>query len=362
MTSIRNLLALLAVTTAGVLFVGCDQADPDDGAAATGVVVANQGNFSDGNGSVMIIDVDASTVSTVADGLASIVQSVEVRESTFHVVANTGGRIDIHEMATGQRVGQIAGLTSPRYMVTLASGTAYVTNLFGSAAGPGTVSVVDVTLETVVKDIDVGGNPEGIAVVGGLVYVANHAFGAGRTLSVINAATQEVAGTIDVECDGPRHLAVDREADLWVMCTGQTLYDVDFNVIGETPGEIVVLDGATGAVTTRFPLTARIMTAGPGQDAYYSEEEQELYVVLDQDKVMRINTGANAIVDTFGPFAGDPIGAVAYDAAADRLYLGRVPGFASAGSVSVHGRNGGELARYSVGVAPSHIGFIREAP
>lgn len=350
---------ILFLLLGALIIAGCDNADPDDSPVTSGILVANQGNFSDGNGSVMLIDLASSNVTTVADGLASIVQSLELGDSTFHVVANTGGRVDVHSITTGQRVGQIAGLTSPRYMASLATGTAYVSNLFGAGFSGGTVSIVDLALQTVVKTIDVGNNPEGVAIVGGRVYVANNEFGAGRTLSVISTTTQEVTGTIDVECDGPRALAVDREAELWVMCTGQTLYDNNFNVIGETPGEIVLLDGATGTIITRFPLTSRIGTAGPGQDAYYSEEEQELHVVLDQNKVMRINTGANAIVDTFGPYAGDPIGAVAYDAERDRLYLARVPGFTTAGTVTVLDRNGIELGSHAVGIAPGHLELVR---
>ena len=350
-TFVITLLFALALSS-------CDQADPENPVRTTGVIVANQGNFSDGNGSVMIVDPVGKTVETVATNLSSIIQSLELRGSVFHVVANTGGRIDIHSTETGQRVGQVTGLTSPRYMVSLGSGKAYVTNLYKTGFLGGTVSVIDLNTNTITKTIDVGNNPEGIVAVGGRVYVANNGFGAGSTLSVINTVTDEVSETIDVGCDGPRSLVVDSEVDLWVMCTGQTLYDEDFNVIGETPGEIVILDGASGAETTRFALTSRIMTAGPGQDAYYSEEEQELHVVLDQNKVMRINTGANAIVDTFGPLAGDPIGAVAYDAIDELMYVARVPGFASSGSVTVHDRAGVQVDFYTVGVAPAHIEFI----
>ncbi len=339
---------------------GCDSADPTETTTTSGVLVANQGNFSDGNGSVMMIDPLGGTVSTIASNLSSIVQSLELNENTFHVVANTGGRIDIHSTSSGQRIGQVSGLTSPRYMLTLNQNTAYVTNLYSSGFTGGTVDIVDLSLGSIVKSIDVGNNPEGLAIVGGRVYIANHGFGAGRTLSVIDTVTEEVSATIDVGCDGPRSLFVDSEADLWVLCTGQVLFDANFNVIGETPGEVVVLDGATNGEVARFPLTGRISTAGPGQDAYYSEQEQELHVVIDQNKVMRINTGANAIVDTFGPLAGGPIGAIAYDANERLMYVARVPDFSSSGTVTVHDRAGVQTALYTVGVAPSHIEFVTE--
>lgn len=351
---------ILAMTLLGLIFAGCDSSDPDDSNASTGLVIANQGNFSDGNGSVMVLDLESGNVTTLASGLGSTVQSVEVYDGSVHVVANSAGRVDIRNLEAGDLTGQVTGLTSPRYMTTLNSNTSYVTNQFGAGFVGGNVTIMDLELGSTVKVLDVGENPEGLVVIGGFLYVANHGFGAGNTLSVINTTSEEVTRTIDVDCDGPRTLLVDREAELWVMCTGQTLYDDDFNVIGETPGAIVLLDGATGNEVTRFPLTSRIGTAGPGQDAFYSEEKQELYVVLDENKVMRVNTGANVIVDTFGPFDGDPIGAVAYDAESDLLYLARVPGFASNGTVTAHDRNGIQVGSYAAGVAPAYLAFVTE--
>ena len=344
----------------GLACAGCDSTDPEESLSTTGMVIANQGNFGDGNGSVMLLDVETGNVTTLAAGFGSIVQSIELQGGSVHVVANSAGRVDIRDLETGDLTGQVTGLSSPRYMVTLNPNTAYVTNIFDQGFTGGHVNILDLTLGSIVKTLDVGENPEGLVAVGGQVYVANHGFGAGQTLSVINTVAEEVSRIIDVECDGPRTLLVDREVELWVLCTGQTLFDDQFNVIGETPGEIVLLDGTTGTEVTRFVLTSRIATAGPGQDAFYSDEEQELYVVLDQDKVLRINTGANTIVDTFGPFDGAPIGAVAYDADSDLLYLGRVPGFSANGTITVHDRAGVQVDTHPAGVAPSYLALIRE--
>jgi len=355
MTRSRFLLVPLFL----LALVGCDGTGTDTVIVTTGVVVGNQGNFTDGNGSVMVIDPESGTVSTLASGFGSVVQSVTVVGDSVYVTANSAGRIDVIDLDTGTLAGQVTGLTSPRYIAMPNATTAYVTNLFESGFTGGTVDVIDLPSQTVVNSISVGDNPEGLAVAGGRLFVANHGFGAGRTLSVISTVTQEVTATVDVECDGPRMLFADSEADLWVLCTGQTIYDDEFNVIAQTPGQIVILNPGNGAELGRITLEGQISTAGPGQDAHYSEEEQELHVVLDQNRVMRINTGANVVVDTFGPIDGDPIGAVAYDAAEERLYLGRIPGFATNGTVTVHDRNAIEVDSYPVGVAPSHFDFVR---
>ena len=339
---------------------GCDSGDPSETLTTTGVIVVNQGNFGDGNGSVSAYDPQTKQVSTLLSGVGSILQSMHVRGDLGYVMANSSARIEIVKISTGERVGQISGLTSPRYMVAIDNNTAFVSNLFKTGFTGGTVSVVDLNIASVVKTIDVGNNPEGVAAAGDKVFVANSEFGQGTTLSVISTTTEDVEDTIEVGCDGPRTLEVDREVELWVMCTGGFLFDDNLNIIGETPGEIVLVDGVTGAIVDSLQMAGQIETVGPGEDAFYSSGEQELYVVVDQTTVLRINTGANVLADTLGPFDGDPIGAVAYDATTEQLYLARVPSFVESGSVTIHDRNGRLLDSFRVGVAPTQILFVQE--
>jgi YVTN family beta-propeller protein len=352
--------ALLQLMAIVLMLAACDSQDPTENMTTVGVIIVNQGNFADGNGSISVYDPETKVTTTLLSGVGSILQSILVKNDVGYVAANSSARIELVQLSTGQRAGQITGLTSPRYMIAINDNTVYVTNLFKQGFVGGTVSIVDMTTNSVVKTLDVGDNPEGVAYSAERLYVANSGFGLGSTLSVIDTSAEQVIATVDVGCNGPRSLQMDREDELWVMCTGGTLFDDDFNVIGETPGEIVIVDGPTGVPVDSLQLADQIETVGPGQDSFYSEAAQELYVVVDQKRVMRINTGANTLVDTLGPFSGDPIGAVAYDATTERLYLGRVPSFTEAGTVTVHDRNGRELETFFVGVAPTHILFLQE--
>lgn len=352
------LLTLLLLTAAGCeLLGGHEEPDP----VTTGVFVANQGSFTDGNGSVSVYDPQAGIANAAAvTGLGSIVQSLRFHEGRLYVVANTGNRIDVYDPATLTRTGQVTGLLSPRYMA-VAGEKAYVTNLYGAPGSftGGRVAVLDLASQAKVKDIAVGDNPEGIVVVGRRAYVAHHGFGSGRTLSVIDTATDAVVDTIDVGCDGPRYLLADAEEEVYVFCTGQTLYDDQYNPIGETDGAVRVLDGATGEIIARFDVDGRLGTEGPGQDAYYAPEAEEAYVVLDGHTVLRFDTAANAEAGRLGPLAGAPIGAVAYDDVAGRLYVGHVPDYTTSGTVTVHDRAGAEVDRFTAGIAPTYIAFRR---
>ena len=328
-----------------------------------GVYVANQGNFSDGNGTVTVYNPQLDKVEPDAfSNLGSIIQSLFMTNDRLYILANTGERIDVFDTATNDRFAQITDLVSPRYMVLTDISKAYVTNLFGASGSytGGKVSVIDLLTNTKLKEIDVGNNPEGITFANGLIFVANHGFGSGSTVSIIDTDTNEVVNTIDVECDGPRLLITDEDNEIFVFCTGQTLYDENYNVIGETKGAVRILDGNTGTVINRMPIDGRISTVGPGQDVFYDGVHQEAYVVIDNITVLRFDTETNVLTDRIGPFEGDPIGAVGYDSVDDRLYLGRVPGFTERGTVTIHDRDGTEVDSFLAGVAPTFISFRRE--
>jgi hypothetical protein len=324
-----------------------------------GVYVANQGNFSDANGSLFIYDPATESTAAMVDDAGSTIQSLAISNDKLYVMSNTGGRIDVFSLATGAAIDQIGGVASPRYMAIGPTQIAYVTNIFSSGFVGGSLSVIDLLSGNVTATVDVGDNPEGVTIVGDRVYVANHGFGNGTTLSVLDALSNQIVETIEVGCDGPRLLFRDREDEVWVVCTGKTEFDGDFNIVSQTPGAVVLVDGPTGAVLTKIDLVGQVSTVGPGQDAFYSESEQELHVVVASERVLRFNTGANVLAEDLGVFAGDPIGAVAYDSQSDRLYLGRVPGFTVSGSLTIHERAGAQLASFPVGIAPTAIEFYQ---
>lgn len=347
------LLAFSILVASGCDAVGDNEADP----TLSGVYVVNQGNFGDGNGSVTVLGPGTNPSRRgQLTGFGSILQSAALVDENLYVMANSAERIDVFDATTLEQTGQISDVVSPRYMI--ASGrTAYVTNLYedsGSFAG-GSVTVIDLVENQKVDEIIVGDNPEGLAMVGQRLYVANHAFGAGSTISVIDLATNVVIDTVDVDCDGPRFLLADSDGDVFVFCTGQTLYDDEFNVVGETDGAVRVLDGSSGEILERIVVEGRIGTEGPGQDAFHAAETDRIYAVKDQSTVMVFDTESNARVTDIGPFDGDPIGAVAFDEQRELLYLGRAAGFVEAGSVSIHSVDGDQMGEAAAGIAPSFI-------
>ena len=331
-----------------LLLVACDSADPDPEPIASAVLVANQGNFSDGDGSVTAYDPETGTATERIGGLASIVQSLTLAGDRLFVTANSGGRVEVFEPRSGERLGRVE-VESPRY-VALAGAKAYVTNLHYDR--PSEVVVFDPGTMARTGTVEVGGFAEGIAVTSGRAYVATGAFGASTEVVVLDVGTDEVAERIDVGCVAPRFVLADGDGDVWVFCAGSD----------EADGAVVVLDGASGDEVARLDVGGRILTAGPGQDAFFAREAREIYAVKDQATVLRFDTAANALLDELD-LGGAPIGAVAYDARTERLYVGRADPdnpYTAAGTVTIHDRAGAEVGRFDAGVLPSHIAVLAD--
>ena len=356
-------IRLLAASLLLLIVAGCDlvNTDGDNHGPPDRVFVANQGNFGDGNGSVTVhtTNSDASAPPVIRN-FGSIVQSVALANDKLYVMANSGNRIDVFNAQTLEQTAQISDVVSPRYLLQ-DGGTGYVTNLYGAVGSftGGMVTVLDLENDSKLEEIVVGDNPEGMALVGRRLHVANHGFGAGSTLHVIDTETRAVIDTVDVDCDGPRFLAADDQDDVMVFCTGRTVWG-DEGIISQSDGAIRVIDGMTGEITDRIELDGQISTAGPGQDAFHAPEEELVFVVLESSTILLFDTDDHLVTDTIGPLDGPPIGAVAFDSFSDRLYVGRSNGFTEAGEVSTFTMDGASIGRFPAGVVPAYIAIAAE--
>lgn len=356
MTMKRLLFALLLLAAAG-----CDTADPEVRLTTAQIVVGNQGNFTDNNGTVTFYDPETGerTLDAVP-GLGGLVQKLHLVGGRLYVLLNfsdsfaTGrGRIAVVSPYTGEVQDEIA-VSTPRGLALVSAQRGYVTNLYA-----GTVTPVDFAAGMAGEPVEVGLNPEGIVAVGDRVYVGNGGFGFSSTVSVLDAGTGVVVETIDVGCDGPRSLLADGEGEVWVFCTGKTVFDPEtFEVIERTDGAVVVLDGPTGAEVARFDVDDQLGTASFGDDAAYSVQQQEAYVVEASTRVLRFDTATNTRSEALPRVVaeGVSIGGIAYDDGADGLLVATVPDdFVSSGSVLRLDRAGTVIEEVQVGLIPSTL-------
>lgn len=316
------LLALLALAA-------CDtstDAGPD------AAYVGNRGAGAAG-GTVTRLSADGPDLPAGAGGR---VESVVQLGRRLYVLADApaGGRLDVFDLDTGALERQTA-VPAPRRMAVVA-GVGYVSNAEAS-------SVTPVTLATgqAGPPIRVGDEPVGVAAVGNRVFVATWNRGVGTDVRVVSAINRTIVKTVEVGCVGPRDLVADSDGDVWAVCTG-----------GGAAGQVVVIDGVSGAVVARFPLDRPVPALG--QIAAFSARHDELFV-SDGAAVLRFDTRANAPA---GRIEAPGVSAVAYDDRGDRLLLGRPDSAApdtAPGVVTVHDHDGTETARLPAGVLPVSI-------
>ena len=345
----KRLLSLLFALP--LVLVACDSGTELD-LPSPGVLVGNQGNFSDGDGSVTAYDPETEGSAEAVTDLGTIVQSIANDGMRLYVASNTAGRVDVYAFGTDDSLGEepVARIPveNPRYLAFFENEAFVTSQLYYDR--PSEVVVVDRTTFEILETVEVDGFAEDIVAINGRVFVATGAFGASQEVVVIDAASRAVVQRIDVGCAAPRQLEVDGDGEVWVFCAGLPATET----ADEIEGEIVILDAATGDVVERLEVDGRLDTAGPGQTAFASAET--VLAVLNEDTVLRYDAASNDLVATI-PVSGDPIGAIAYDRVSERIYLGRVAGFAVAGSVTIHELDGTEISAFAAGVAPTSILF-----
>lgn len=351
----RRSFFVLFIAALGLFLTGCDLTGSNSNGCSingNGVVFANQGNFSDNNGSVgfYATALDVVTCPSIGD-LNSIVQSISVQEDKLYVTANSAGRLDVFGLPNTSRTGELSGLVGPRYITFPDDETAFLTDQQPfSSSDPDSVRAInfDDSSPEITSSVAVSGTVEGITNTGDRVYAALGAFGINSTVAILNADDATLETEIDIGC-ASRFVLADDEDEVFALCNNATT------------GEAVVLDGTTEK--TRISLPDSVETAGSfGQDAYYASDAEELYVVIAKEKVVRINTATNQKEATITPSGNGPIGAVGYDPVEKRLYIGRADQanpFTAQGTIFIHDRAGNQLGSFKGGIAPDYIDFRR---
>ena len=163
--------------------------------------------------------------------LGDVGNDVKIYGSKLWMVINCSNKVVVASVADCRRQGQV-DIPNCRYLA-FHDGYAYVSSYVGpvdrSQDSPlGSVYKVDTTSLSIVGRVDVGYQPDEMAVLDGKLYVANsggyRAPNYDRTVSVIDLATFREERKIDVDINLFRCKA-DKYGQLWVSSRGDT-YDV----------------------------------------------------------------------------------------------------------------------------------------
>lgn len=232
---------------------------PDPVGQTKGFYLTNQGNMNMNKASLDYMDYTTGIYRRniyneanpqIVKGLGDVANDVAVYGSKLYVVVNISNKVEVLEAKTGKRITQI-DILNCRY-ITFHKGKAYVSAYLGKVGDPGSVNgivaMIDTTSLTEVKRVEVGRQPEEMAIVGDKMYVANsggyspQAYE--RTLAVLDLNTFSFLKNIDVGVNLHR-VRADQYGDLYVSSRGN--YD-------DIPSKLFVVDTKTDVVKKTFDI------------------------------------------------------------------------------------------------------------
>lgn len=342
------LLALLATLS----LMGCKDDEGPRGAYESGVIVINEGNFTDADASLSHISTDGEVTNNIfskANGgaiLGDVVQSVFVNGDEAYAIVNNSNKVEVINVHTADRIATIDA-SLPRYM-TVVNGKGYITE-WGSDYATPRVSVIDLNSHTTIEKIEVGSGAEQIVAVGDKLYIADKW---SNTVTVINSNTNEVSSTITTNDWGISGLTVDGNGNVWGVHEGTTNWDV----VPSAPnndGVIIKINTSTDLVTLTVPLeqnvSSNIAINNAGNKIYYMSSNN-VYAMNISDTSSII---ATKIIDEDATVSFYGIG---IDPVNDDIYVGDSKSFQGNGVVYQYTADGTKINTFDVGRAPN--GFV----
>ncbi len=349
--NIKHVVSILAI---GLVITSCENDDNSpvlpSGDYVDGILISNEGPFSNGTGTVSFISNDLETVESAiynqvnTEDLGNIVQSIGFTDDKAFIVANNSNTIAVVDRFTFKKEAVIStGLNNPRYFISV-NGKGYVTNWGDSADETDDyVAIINLTTNVVEGTIPVDFGPEEIINRANTIYVAHQGgFGQNNKISVIDSGTNEVSTTITVG-DVPKAIQLDGSNTLWVLSAGKPSFTGE-----ETAGSLSKINTTTNEVETTFDFTT---TEHPNHLGY---DGTNLYYTLD-GAVYSMSASATELPTAK---AFDGVGTYAMTVEDGRLYTTDAKDFASDGSLSIYDINTkAEIKTIAVGIIPGGIYF-----
>ena len=240
---------ILFASLMALVMVSCDKckdANQDQRDYSQGDYIINEGSFGNSNGSItyvggsLVITDVFHEVNSLPIG--DVVTDFDRIGDFGYTVSNNTQKVIVTDGISFKRTSEITGFSYPREMVQVASNVAAVSD----GATSGSIKFVDLISKSVFTSVNVGKGPEGMLVNDGKLYVCNSGgWDIDSTISVVNVGTFQVMQTINV-ARKPVEIVRTTDGYVWVLCSGETQYDANWNVIGHTPAALVRVNPTDG--------------------------------------------------------------------------------------------------------------------
>ncbi|GAB2688468.1 hypothetical protein GCM10027037_08740 [Mucilaginibacter koreensis] len=320
-----------------------------------GLYVLNQGNFGSSNSTLTYYNYGTQTLTAdffaPVNGrvLGGVGNDVQIYGSKMYVVMNTSNTLEVLNPQTGKSIKQIYFTSTgtatgqgrqPRYVV-------FNKNKAFISSYDGTVAVLDTASLNIDKFINVGRNPEHMAVANNKLYVANSgglSYATGNydnTVSVIdlNSLTETKKITVVIN---PNGLVADKNGNIYVQSTGN---------YGSVPNSLTIIDYNTDQVKSS--------AAFDGGSLFVQGDN--LYCITGDKKIKMINTKTQAVAHnnfiTDGTVISTPY-FVSVDGVTGEVFVTDAKDYASNGSITAFDKNGKKEYTLTTGISPGSVAFL----
>lgn len=337
----------IVVLAAFALLAGCRKDKPEEPEKEPvvlgnngGVYITNEGNFGWGNATVSYYDnasgavVDDLYEPANGGALGDVCQSMTLFNGKAYLVLNNSNSVVVVDPGTFVANATITGFVSPRYMLPVSNGKAYVTDLHG------TIAVVDLANNTIAGHITCPGSTEELVLAYGKAFVTDQE---GDHVYVLDTATDQVIDSIAIGTPSGS-IVEDANGKLWVLSSGY----MDQGL----PAALHRIDPITHTVEQRFDLPSvgspwRLTIDGTHSTLYYLN-----------GGVYRMSITATDLPGTaFVPAAGRNFYGLGVDPASGVVYAADAVDYVQRGVVYRYASDGSALNSFPVGIIPGGFHF-----
>ena len=341
---------------------------PQTVTSIVGFYLLNEGNMAMNKASLDYYDYETSTYKrnvygeanpTATLGLGDVGNDIGIYGTKLYTVINASNKLEIMDVATTKRL-KVIDIKNGRY-ITFANGKAYISAYdgdigLGQNTPNGFVAEIDTTTMAITRRVEVGRQPEELAVVDGKLYVANSGGYSPpnyeRTVSVVDLNSFTVVSEIDVAPNLHR-LRATESGDLYVSSRGDYF---------ENPSQLFVVDTKKGEVKSTYNIpTSNLTIVG---DTAYIVGSSFSYETFDWEIGYRmINIKEEKLLeDSFLPKSVSdeiemPYG-IAVDPMSKNIYITDARDYVSPGTLYCLDKNGTFKFKVTTGDIPAHFAFV----
>ena len=292
-------------------------------------------------------------------GLGDVGNDIGIYGTKLYTVINASNKLEIMDVETTERLGVI-DIKNGRY-ITFANGKAYVSAYdgdigLGQNTPNGFVAEIDTALLTITRRVEVGRQPEELAIVDNKLYVANSGGYSPpnyeTTVSVVDINSFQVINEIEVAPNLHR-LKATESGDLYVSSRGDY-----FNI----PSQLYVVDTKEQKIKKSFDIPTSNLTI-VGDTAYiigsafsYETFEWEIgYRMIDtkKEELLEDNFLPKSVSDEIEM----PYG-IAVDPMSKNIYITDARDYVSPGTLYCIDNNKEVKFTVKTGDIPAHFAFV----